>query len=100
MCLTLSELFLNNYHQFIFNIKYVYSNSHDLVETWRELEKLVKLGLIRSIGVCNFNSVQIDRLLSAAEIRPVVNKVMIILQKKTPHDINKILLTPIDITVF
>lgn len=39
------------------------------------MENLVKLGLVKSIGISNFNSEQIDRLLGAAEIKPVTNQV-------------------------
>lgn len=39
------------------------------------MEHLVELGLVRSIGVSNFNSEQIARLLTIAKIRPVVNQI-------------------------
>lgn len=39
------------------------------------MEKLVTLGLVRSIGVSNFNSQQIERLLANCEIKPVNNQV-------------------------
>lgn len=39
------------------------------------MEKLVSLGLVRSIGISNFNSEQIDRLLASCEIKPVNNQV-------------------------
>lgn len=39
------------------------------------MEQLVKLGLVRSIGISNFNSEQIERLLRVAEIKPVTNQV-------------------------
>ncbi|KAJ6643073.1 1,5-anhydro-D-fructose reductase [Pseudolycoriella hygida] len=47
----------------------------DYLDTWRAMEKLMSDGKIRSIGVSNFNSQQIDRLLSIAKIKPVVNQV-------------------------
>lgn len=47
----------------------------DYVDTWKAMEKLVKSGRVRSIGVSNFNSEQVDRVLAAAEIKPVVNQV-------------------------
>lgn len=51
------------------------SDEADYLDTWRQLEKLVKAGLVRSIGLSNFNSEQIARLLAAAEIKPVTNQV-------------------------
>lgn len=49
------------------------------------MEKLVESGLVRSIGVSNFNSEQIDRLLAHCKIKPVTNQVEVgpsITQKK------------------
>lgn len=39
------------------------------------MERLVELGWVKSIGVSNFNSEQIARLLTVAKIVPVVNQV-------------------------
>lgn len=47
----------------------------DFVDTWRAMEALVEKGLVRSIGVSNFNSEQLGRLLSASTIKPVMNQV-------------------------
>lgn len=47
----------------------------DYVDTWKAMEKLVPSGRVRSIGVSNFNSEQVDRVLAAAKIKPVVNQV-------------------------
>ena len=47
----------------------------DYVDTWKAMEECVKLGLTKSIGVSNFNSEQIQRVLDVATIRPVVNQV-------------------------
>jgi hypothetical protein len=43
----------------------------DYLDTWRQMEKCVQLGLTRSIGLSNFNSQQIDRVLANTTIRPV-----------------------------
>lgn len=47
----------------------------DYVDTWKSMESLVDAGLTKSIGVSNFNSKQIDRVLAAARIPPVTNQV-------------------------
>ncbi|XP_069679121.1 aldo-keto reductase family 1 member B1-like [Periplaneta americana] len=47
----------------------------DYVETWKAMEQCVKLGLAKSIGISNFNSQQIKRVLEVATITPVVNQV-------------------------
>lgn len=39
------------------------------------MEECKRQGLARSIGVSNFNSEQITRLLSSAKIKPVNNQV-------------------------
>lgn len=39
------------------------------------MEECLKLGLTRSIGISNFNSKQIERLLKNCTIKPVVNQV-------------------------
>lgn len=39
------------------------------------MEECVKLGLTKSIGLSNFNSQQIDRILSIAQIKPVMNQI-------------------------
>uniref|UniRef100_A0A8C2XUD3 alcohol dehydrogenase (NADP(+)) n=1 Tax=Cyclopterus lumpus TaxID=8103 RepID=A0A8C2XUD3_CYCLU len=43
--------------------------------TWASMEKLVEKGLVRSIGLSNFNSRQIDDVLSVASIKPTVLQV-------------------------
>lgn len=47
----------------------------DYVDTWKEMEKLVDAGLAKSVGISNFNSKQVVRVLEAARIKPVVNQV-------------------------
>ncbi|XP_052871893.1 aldo-keto reductase family 1 member B1 isoform X1 [Anopheles cruzii] len=47
----------------------------DFVATWKAMEKLLKTGKVRSLGVSNFNSEQIARLLAECEIKPVTNQV-------------------------
>lgn len=47
----------------------------DLSETWRELEKLVVEGKVKSIGVSNFTVKKLEILLQTCRIKPVVNQV-------------------------
>ncbi|XP_044255967.1 aldo-keto reductase family 1 member B1-like [Tribolium madens] len=47
----------------------------DYLETWQGMEECVKLGLAKSIGLSNFNSEQIERVLQKCTIKPVVNQV-------------------------
>ena len=45
------------------------------IETWQALEKCVESGLVRSIGLSNFNSQQIQQILDNCKIKPVINQV-------------------------
>eukprot|EP00270_Netrium_digitus_P004631 TRINITY_DN15901_c0_g1_i1.p1 TRINITY_DN15901_c0_g1~~TRINITY_DN15901_c0_g1_i1.p1 ORF type:complete len:362 (+),score=56.35 TRINITY_DN15901_c0_g1_i1:448-1533(+) len=42
---------------------------------WRGMEEVLKLGLVRAIGLSNFSKLQIEDLLTCAEIVPAVNQV-------------------------
>ena len=44
-------------------------------ETWLAMENLVDKGLVRSIGVSNFNSVQIQDIIDKGSIVPAINQV-------------------------
>lgn len=47
----------------------------DYKVTWAAMEKLVEKGLVRAIGLSNFNSRQTDDILSVASIKPTVLQV-------------------------
>ncbi|KAG4075826.1 hypothetical protein HA402_003652 [Bradysia odoriphaga] len=44
----------------------------DFIDTWQEMEKLYTSGLVKNIGVSNFNELQLIRLLRLCEHRPSV----------------------------
>ncbi|EFX86053.1 hypothetical protein DAPPUDRAFT_208580 [Daphnia pulex] len=54
--------------------KFIFSDV-DYLETWKGLEHCAKLGLTKSIGMSNFNSLQLKRILDNTTIKPVVNQV-------------------------
>lgn len=47
----------------------------DYVDTWKAMEQLLNTGLVKSIGVSNFEIPQIQRLESVAHIKPAVNQI-------------------------
>ncbi|OUS93824.1 aldo/keto reductase [Rhodococcus sp. NCIMB 12038] len=47
------------------------------LDTWRALEQLHAAGLVRAIGVSNFQADHLDRLLEVAAGRPMVNQIEI-----------------------
>ncbi|XP_054159736.1 aldose reductase C-like [Oppia nitens] len=44
-----------------------------VVDTWKGMEDALRMGMVRSIGVSNFNVDQLTRLEVFAKVRPVVN---------------------------
>lgn len=46
-----------------------------IIDTWREMEALVKSGEVRNIGVSNFNISLLRDLIYSSEIKPSVNQV-------------------------
>ncbi len=46
-----------------------------IAETWAAMEELVTAGLVRNIGVCNFNTALLRDLLNGAAIRPAMLQV-------------------------
>ncbi len=49
----------------------------EYVSTWKTFEKFATAGKARSIGVSNFKTAHLDRLLAEATIRPAVNQIQL-----------------------
>lgn len=46
--------------------------NNDLIDTWKKMEDQVKIKKVKSIGLSNFNSEQIERICKVATIKPAV----------------------------
>ncbi|MEE3401186.1 MAG: aldo/keto reductase [Methanomethylophilus sp.] len=53
----------------------LHQQAGDTMGAWRGLEKAKKEGLVRSIGISNFDGPRLDRILSESEIKPSVIQV-------------------------
>ncbi|CAG8218406.1 unnamed protein product [Penicillium salamii] len=52
----------------------VHDPDWDFTDTWREMEKLLDTGKVRAIGVANFSTVNLEKLLQSCNIPPAVNQ--------------------------
>lgn len=52
----------------------VHAAGWDFNDTWREMEKLLETGKVRAIGVANFSTVNLEKLLKTAKVVPAVNQ--------------------------
>ena len=59
----------------LYLIHHPWEDDLKMLEVWRVLEKAVKIGKIRSIGVSNFNEKQLQTLYDQAIIKPAVNQI-------------------------
>ncbi|CAG9765107.1 unnamed protein product [Ceutorhynchus assimilis] len=48
---------------------------HDFCETWKAMEECVDLGLVKSLGVSNFTSKQLQRIIDIARVKPTINQI-------------------------
>lgn len=53
---------------------FIFSDA-DYVDTWKAMEKLVDAGLVKNIGLSNFNIKQVQRVLDVARIKPACNQI-------------------------
>ena len=58
------------------NGKLIFSDI-DYLETWKGMEHVHEKGLAKSIGVSNFNHLQLGRIIQNAKIKPALNQVFI-----------------------
>ncbi|EDV22165.1 uncharacterized protein TRIADDRAFT_29280 [Trichoplax adhaerens] len=72
----LANLGLTNWEPTNPDGSYIYSDVH-YNDTWKAMEELVDEGKVKSIGVSNFNSKQIDDVLANCRIKPVINQIEI-----------------------
>ncbi|KAK8845379.1 hypothetical protein IAR55_006092 [Kwoniella newhampshirensis] len=59
--------------------------AENVTPTWREMEKLQEKGLVKSIGISNFNIYRTKKLLKDAKIKPVANQVELSIQCPQPE---------------
>lgn len=52
----------------------VHDPDWNFTDTWREMEKLLDTGKVRAIGVANFSTVNLEKLLQSCNIVPAVNQ--------------------------
>ncbi|KAJ5269932.1 hypothetical protein N7505_005690 [Penicillium chrysogenum] len=52
----------------------VHAAGWDFCDTWREMEKLLATGKVKAIGVANFSTVNLTKLLETAKVVPAVNQ--------------------------
>lgn len=50
-------------------------SEYDYMDAWFAMETLVSKGLVKALGLSNFNSQQIQKILDKGHIKPVVNQV-------------------------
>ncbi|SDP36980.1 aldo/keto reductase [Desulforhopalus singaporensis] len=55
--------------------EFLHPDDIEFIETWQAMEKMVKKGLCRAIGVCNFSLLKLKTLVSQAAIPPAVNQI-------------------------
>ncbi|KAI4469208.1 aldo/keto reductase [Holotrichia oblita] len=57
------------------DVTMVIDHNNDNIATWKVMEQQVKKGLVKSIGLSNFNISQVQKIYNSAEIKPAVLQV-------------------------
>lgn len=52
----------------------IHASDWDFTKTWADMERLVDTGLVKAIGVANFSTANLEKLLKTARIPPAVNQ--------------------------
>ena len=65
---------LNTEYIDIYLIHWMPRKYEELLDTWRGLEELYKLGMCKAIGVCNVSLYYLDKLINDAEIKPMITQ--------------------------
>ena len=52
----------------------VHAQDWDFTKTWADMEKLLESGLTKAIGVANFSTANLEKLLKTAKVVPAVNQ--------------------------
>lgn len=55
--------------------QFVYDTQTHFTQTWNSMESLLRKGLVKSIGISNFNADQIQLLLNNCQVKPAVNQI-------------------------
>lgn len=66
---------LNTTYIDLYLIHHPWENLEEIVATWKVLEDYVDKGVLKAIGVSNFNEEQLRHLLNDARIKPAVNQI-------------------------
>lgn len=70
------DLYLIHWPQAAVDGKVLTPDEHpDIVDTWKDMEKLLATGKVKAIGVSNFNAERIQRLIDECTVVPAANQV-------------------------
>lgn len=66
---------LQTSHLDAFLVHWPGQNKERIISTWKAMEEAYESGLVKSIGVCNFEIGQLQYLLEHCQIRPMINQI-------------------------